>query len=130
MSFPFEKLTVYQASLDLIRSTESIIQSSKGSISYFYLEQLGRAILSISLNIAEGNGRWNEREKARFIRIARGSAFECVPILQMMWERKVIDDLTYRSIYGRLESVSKMLTNLARSLHPRSVGKVNPEPKI
>ena len=43
-------------------------------------DQLLRASHSITLNIAEGNGRTSERDRSRFFDIARGSALECAAI--------------------------------------------------
>jgi len=44
-------------------------------------EQLRRAALSISTNVAEGAGRDNPRESHYFYRISKGSVYECVSLL-------------------------------------------------
>jgi hypothetical protein len=44
-----------------------------------------------ALNIAEGNGRWHARDWRNFFWIARGSAFECVPLVETL-SAKEIDD--------------------------------------
>ena len=46
-------------------------------------DQLDRASLSIALNIAEGAGRAG-RDQARHYAIARGSAFECLAVLDLL----------------------------------------------
>ena len=46
-------------------------------------DQLDRASLSIALNIAEGAGR-SGRDQARHYAIARGSAFECLAVLDLL----------------------------------------------
>lgn len=47
-------------------------------------DQLDRASLSVALNIAEGAGRSSPRDQARHYAIARGSAFECLAVLDLL----------------------------------------------
>ena len=63
MPFPFENLDVYKKSLALIDHVEQICQRIKWKIAYSFEDQLRRAVLSIALNIAEGNGRWHTKDK-------------------------------------------------------------------
>ena len=82
MAFAFEKLAVYQKAVnfanDICRITRSF---PKGY--YFLVDQLNRASLSISANIAEGNGRFTKADRKNFFIIARGSVQECVPLLEI-----------------------------------------------
>jgi len=116
MPFPFENLDVYQKSLSFVESVESLIADLKGIISYSLQDQLSRASLSIPLNIAEGNGRWHKGEKRQFFWIARGSVFECVPIIQILYRKKLIDEKQYAGYYEQLDVIAKMLTNLVKSV--------------
>jgi len=47
-------------------------------------DQLDRASISISLNIAEGAGRALPRERARHYTIARGSAYACLAVIDLL----------------------------------------------
>ncbi len=49
-------------------------------------DQLRRAAASIVLNLAEGHGRLTRAEQARFTLIARGSATECLAVLDLLGE--------------------------------------------
>lgn len=124
MAFQFEKLEVYQKSLDWVEAVESLCESLKGKVSFSMIDQLSRAALSIPLNIAEGNGRWHKGEKRQFFWIARGSVFECVPIIQVLQRKGLINDQQYMNYYEQLDVIAKMLTNLVKSVEElRSEGK-------
>lgn len=74
-------------------------------------DQLDRASLSIALNIAEGAGRTG-RDQTRHYGIARGSAFECLAVLDLLeLEEKAPSTPEARTTLVRLMSV---LTALVR----------------
>jgi four helix bundle protein len=76
MSFIFEKLEVYQKAVECAERIATLSKGMAGQGYYHLLDQLRRASLSISLNIAEGNGRWHTKDTKNFFWIARGSVFE------------------------------------------------------
>jgi four helix bundle protein len=83
--FPFEKAEAYQHAIDLARGCRGICRTlPKGHPSD--CDQLKRASLPVCNNIAEGYGRWHIKEKQSFYGIARGSAYECVPVLSLLCE--------------------------------------------
>jgi len=116
MAFQFENLEVYQRALDWVEIVEGLCEALKGKASYSLLDQLSRASLSIPLNIAEGNGRWHKGDKRNFFWFARGSVFECVPIVQVLYRKKLIDEQKHADYYGQLDVIAKMLTNLIKSV--------------
>lgn len=116
MPFSFESLEVYQIALDWVEQADFFCKELKGKVSGSFLDQLMRASTSIPLNIAEGNGRWHKAEKRQFFWIARGSAFECIPIIQVLKRKGVINEGNYTKAYSLLESISKMLTKLIQSV--------------
>ncbi|HRO66919.1 MAG TPA: four helix bundle protein [Pseudobdellovibrionaceae bacterium] len=90
MAFPFENLQVYQLSLDWAEQVEQLCKRSKDQLTHSFKDQFQHASLSVPLNIAEGNGRWHSAEKRRVFWIARGSVFECVPLLELLKRKKQI----------------------------------------
>ena len=113
MAFLFEKLNVYQKVLDFADEINNISQAfPKGS--WYFVDQLSRASVSISVNIAEGNGRFHKNDGFHFFRIARGSAFECVPLLELCKRRKWLVDNDYQRLRDKLIEISKMLSGLAK----------------
>ena len=111
MAFLFEKLDVYRKAIDFAEKIQEITKDfSRGN---FYLsDQLNRASLSIPTNLAEGNGRYHKADKANFFRIARGSAFECVPILELCKRKKLIAENENQELKEEIEAICKMLSGL------------------
>ena len=62
MSFILEKLEVYQRAVNITERVNGRTKSFPAQGHYRLVEQLRRASLSISLNIAEGNGRWHVKD--------------------------------------------------------------------
>ena len=120
MSFPFEKLDLYQVAVELAEISELLISKAGKAVSRGFADQLSRASLSIPLNIAEGNGRWHLADKRNFFWIARGSTFECVPLLELLKRRQVICEREASSYRDRLITIGKMLTNLVKAHEPDS----------
>lgn len=111
MTFIFEKLDVYRKAVDFAdKICESTRDFQKGN--YYLADQLNRASLSISANIAEGNGRYHKADRINFFRIARGSAFECVPILEICKRKKLIVASQNEKLKKEIEDICKMLSGL------------------
>ncbi len=68
--FDFEKLDVYQASIEVVVFIDKITTAFPRGRAYL-TDQLQRAGTSISLNIAEGSGEFSPNEKSRFYRMAK-----------------------------------------------------------
>ncbi|MBY0370448.1 four helix bundle protein [bacterium] len=115
MEFSFEKLTVYQKSLCWIDFSENILNDRKRKITAAQRDQLSRAAMSISLNIAEANGRWHKAEKRNLLLAARGSVFECAALLQILLRRSKITSEEYEHLFPALGEIGKMLSALIRS---------------
>lgn len=111
--FNFEKLDVYQRSL---RLAIKVIKEIKG-FDYKYnriRDQFVGAIISVPLNIAEGNGRKSSKDRINFYKIARSSAFECIPLISISIELKLIGKENYDSWRAEIKEICKMISGLIR----------------
>jgi len=110
-NFNFQKLEVYARSKKL--SVELIQIATNFPYKYKRItDQLIGASISISLNLAEGSGRFNEKEKKQFYRIAKASAFETVAILEVCYELRIIREL--ESLEKELKEISCMISGLIK----------------
>lgn len=112
MKFSFENLEVYQRSIELNTAIETVLE--RKGITRTLADQFSRAALSIPLNIAEGNGRWHKGDKRNFFWIARGSAFECIPIIEILTIKKILSLEERESLREKIEVIGKMLTRLSQ----------------
>ena len=64
--------------------------------------------------LAEGNGRWHGKERRQFFMIARGSAFECIPVLDLATRLGYVSESDYRVLREEIDQICRMLTSLAQ----------------
>ncbi|MFB3817317.1 MAG: four helix bundle protein [Candidatus Methylomirabilales bacterium] len=76
--FRFERLVVWQKALDLFDLADQAASKFPAEYRFSVADQLRRAALSVSSNIAEGSGRETPREADHFFTIAKSSTFEVV----------------------------------------------------
>src|SRR5262245_3090678 len=111
--FDFEKLDVYQASIEVLVLIDKITELFPRGRAYL-TDQLQRAGTSISLNIAEGSGEFSANEKSRFYRMAKRSATETAAILDIVKRLNILDDANYQMGRELLVRIVCMLTKMAR----------------
>ena len=105
MAFAFEKLVVYQKSVDF--ADQICVLTENFPRGYGFLsDQLNRASLSIAANIAEGNGRFTKPDRRNFFIISRGSIQECVPLMELAFRRKLLTSQDHEKLKSMLEEIS------------------------
>ena len=110
--FGFERLDVYRGAIDLTKDIYDIFESLPYGLQKTLGDNLLRAAVSVASNIAEGSGRRHKKEKKHFFEISQGSAFECIPMLEILRAKKRITDKDFGSLYERCFIISKMLSGL------------------
>jgi four helix bundle protein len=77
----FRDLVVWQRAMDLAPEVYKAIRNFPDFEKFALCDQLRRAVISVSANIAEGQGRHHSKEFAQFLGIARGSLSEVESLL-------------------------------------------------
>jgi len=110
--FKFEHLDVWKVSLELYRKVAAETERLSRRNEAFLSEQIRRASLSISSNIAEGTGRGGIRESKQFFNIAKGSVYEVVSIAHVLRQENVLTDQCFSEIYTLCDRIAGMLSGL------------------
>jgi four helix bundle protein len=103
-----ERLDCYRVALEFNVLVARLVPSGHRNIR----DQLTRAGLSISANLAEGAGRFSPADKAHFYAIARGSAMECSAIVDVVRSLGLAPVALCKEAHWLLVRVVQMLTKL------------------
>jgi four helix bundle protein len=116
--FDHEKLDVYREAIGFCGWVGEFLSvvSAKAAAK----DQLDRASTSVPLNIAEGNGKFSYRDRARFLEIARGSALECAACLDVLVARKLATEEQIIVAKEQLTKIVQMLVGLLRKFSERA----------
>lgn len=113
--FDFEKLTVYQRTLEFIDKIFEVHNNLSQEYRYSIGNNLVRAGLSIANNLAEGNGKKSKKEKDRYFGIALDSARECISVFNVLKRQQLIEEDKYSKIRSDGREITNMIWGLINS---------------
>src|SRR5271166_6201349 len=110
--FDHEKLEVYREAIAFVAWLSALLEGSArlGDVK----DQLDRASTSVPLNIAEGNGKYDPKDRCRFFDIAKGSALECAAGLDILVAKNKLTLDQIRPGKEQLQAVVRMLMGLIK----------------
>ena len=91
-AFPFEKLDVYQLSLDLAGYVLGLLEKFPGNKHFRLISQMESAATSPAQNIAEGKGRQYKKEFIQYLHIAQGSLYEVVTLNEVLRRKNLFPE--------------------------------------
>lgn len=109
----FEDLIAWQKAQDLAVAIYTHFSSLKD---FAFKDQIQRAAVSVSNNIAEGFDRASNAEFRRFLYYSIGSCSEVRSMLYLANRLNIFDDLTKESLVNKTHEVSKIIRGLIKSL--------------
>jgi four helix bundle protein len=86
---------------------------------YALTQQLRRAAISITANIAEGFGRYSYQENVQFCRLARGSAYEVRDHLFTAYDQRYLATEEHQRLEALARRVIMTLNGYIRSTQAR-----------
>ena len=113
--FGYRKLIAYQKGKEVVKRTYKLLKKFPKEEQYAMCDQLRRASVSITSNIAEGTNRFSVKDKAHFVEMAYGS------LMEVSSQFEIAEDLGYISNEDRLsmdilnEEEARLLAGLKRS---------------
>ena len=113
--FGYRKLVAYQKAKEVVKMTYKLIKKFPSDERYAMCDQLRRASVSITSNIAEGINRYSAKDKAHFIEMAYGS------LMEVSSQFEIAEDLKYINIEDRsnidilISDVARLLSGLQKS---------------
>jgi four helix bundle protein len=114
--FNFEKLDVWHKAIEFADTVYSVTKSFPSDERFGLTNQMRRAAVSVSANLAEGTLRSSRGDYARFVEIAIGSLFEVVSQWVISKRQGFLSEADYARIYVAAQEQSRILSGLRRSL--------------
>jgi four helix bundle protein len=118
--FPFEKIEVWQLSVDLADFVIGLLESFPPKKHFRIIGQMESAVSGISQNIAEGKGRQYNKEFIQFLYIAIGCLFEVLTLTEIFKRRKLFKEKEASQIRNKAKIIYRRTAALIRSLKRRA----------
>ena len=107
--FNYKKLVAYQRAKALVKMVYGLIRKFPKEEQYALCDQLRRAVVSVTSNIAEGTNRSTYPDKVRFLEMSYGS------LMEVHSQMDVACDLGYISS-EELSQIEELVLSIAKPL--------------
>ncbi|MEW6192556.1 MAG: four helix bundle protein [Bacillota bacterium] len=121
----FEDLEVWQKGRELRKDLSQLVKRFPSSEKFRLADQILRASRSVTANIAEGYGRFHYQENIQFCRQARGSLFELLDHLTVVYDEGYIDEEKFGAFRKQVFEVIRTLNGYIKYLKQRKGDDVN-----
>lgn len=116
----FRQLIIWQKGIEIVKKIYVLTKQFPMQEKYGIISQMTRAAVSISANIAEGSSRDSDKDYARFLQLALGSAFELQTYLVIVKEMQWASDDEIIQVELILEEEIKMIHSFIKTLKAKS----------
>jgi len=121
--FGYRKLIAYQKAKEVVKRTYKLLKKFPAEERFAMCDQLRRASVSITANIAEGVTRYSVKDKAHFIEMAFGSLMEVSSLFEVAEELDYITNEDRMSIDELIKEDARLLSGLQNSYKPSTDSK-------
>ena len=116
--FGYRKLVAYQKGKEVVKRTYRLLKKFPAEERWAMCDQLRRASVSITSNIAEGINRFSVKDKAHFIEISYGSLMEVSSQFEIAEELGYITTEDRMSMDNLIDEEARILSGLLNSFKP------------
>ncbi|GEL11583.1 four helix bundle protein [Flavobacterium glycines] len=119
MTKSFEEFEVYQKGIQLAKLIFKLLENKSFDKEYSFKDQIKRAVISITNNIAEGSEYNNNKQLIRYLKISKGSCAEVRSMLVLARELELISQLEIEISYNLSIEISQNLSNFIKYLNTK-----------
>jgi four helix bundle protein len=112
----FKELEIWKKSMELAKEVLLEVKTMPDEYKFSLVSQMNRSSISIPSNIAEGSARTTNKDFARFLDIAQGSACELETQIMLSSEISLIQAKRKIELINKTNEVQKMIRGFRRSL--------------
>jgi len=117
-NFRFSKWRIYLDSKKFARLNIDIVKRLPREYRYELGSQLIRSSTSVALNIAEGSGKYSDKDFKHYLNIATGSLFEIIATLDILRDFQAISNADFERILSLGDHIVGQLTGFKKRLGP------------
>ena len=113
--FGYRKLIAYIKACEVRRNVYCLIKKFPKEEQFALCDQMRRASVSITSNIAEGMTRYSNKDKVRFLEIAFGSLMEVMSQLEVALDEEYINQTEFNNLETLIAETGRVLSGLQSS---------------
>lgn len=113
----FRELLCWQKAREIRRAAYQIAKTLPDFEKYALANQMRRAAVSVTSNIAEGYGRYHYQENIQYCRQSRASLYECEDHLITCLDEEYINKQTYEDTLSMIIETRKIIDGYIKYLH-------------
>ena len=113
--FGYRRLIAYQKAKEVVKRTYKLLKKFPKEEQYAMCDQLRRASISITSNIAEGMNRYSIKDKNHFLEMAYGSLMEVSSQFEIAEELGYINNADRQNMDVLIDEVARLISGLQKS---------------
>lgn len=119
MTKSFEEFEVYKKGVQLAKLTFELMNNKPFEKEFGFKDQIKRAVISITNNIAEGSEYNNNKQLIKYLKISKGSCAEVRSMLILSRELGFYNQQEIQKSYDITIEISQNLSNFIKYLNTK-----------